>query len=264
MTPGSPLPILGSDVVDLGTERVRSLVANPRFPRRVLDPAERERLEADPDPARTLWAFWAAKEAAFKVATRLRGAPPVFRHRTFRVELAPPGASAAGPGRAPPLRGVVLWEHERIPVQVRVTEAWVHALAWSPGAPSAAGGAPGTALPPEAAVHFPARLFHDLVAMGPGEPDSWPGGLRERFTPREWRCVHRAASARCRLAARRAIARALEVEEGRLEIACGEGPPGRRPPLVLLDGRPAPVALTLSHHGRFVTWAFVLPEVPPG
>ena len=88
--------------------------------------------------------------------------------------------------------------------------------------------------------------------------------LRSRFSPEERECIHQPRSAATRLAARKALAGALEVEETGLEIRCGPGEPGRRIPLAYLDGKAIPVDLTLSHDGPFMAWAFLNPQRPQG
>ncbi len=58
-----------------------------------------------------------------------------------------------------------------------------------------------------------------------------------------------------RLAARAALAKALGVDEARVQVVSNDGPKGRIPPEVLLDGEPAPADVSLSHHGRWLAWA---------
>ena len=70
------------------------------------------------------------------------------------------------------------------------------------------------------------------------------------------------SSALVRLGARAALARALGVEESRLQVVCGAGPAGRVPPEVLLDGDAAPADVSLSHHGRWLAWGIRLATRP--
>ena len=81
-------PPVGNDVVDLDDPRCRGKGADERFLGRVLAPAEREAVRASADPDLALWCRWAAKEAAFKAVTRIRGEPPPFVHADFLVERA--------------------------------------------------------------------------------------------------------------------------------------------------------------------------------
>ncbi|MFW6200557.1 MAG: 4'-phosphopantetheinyl transferase family protein, partial [Gemmatimonadota bacterium] len=76
---------IGNDVVDLRDPRCRGKEADERFLRRVFTDDERRAIVEATDPAPALWIRWAAKEAGFKVVTKLLGSPPPFEHRAFRV-----------------------------------------------------------------------------------------------------------------------------------------------------------------------------------
>jgi phosphopantetheinyl transferase (holo-ACP synthase) len=214
---------VGNDVVDLDAPALRGKTAHARFLERVLAPSEREAVLAATDPHRALWTAWAAKEAAYKVVTKLRGEAPVFVHRSFVTE-----------------RETVTFEGARIPFRVVGVDPALHVVA-------AAGADPGSV-----AVGL-ARVDER------GAP--WDAPLQRllgRFTEREADAVHSRASAAVRLGARAALAAALDVAERRLEIVCAPGFAGRRPPNVLLDGRAAPADVSLSHHGGWIGWAISL------
>ncbi|HKJ02207.1 MAG TPA: 4'-phosphopantetheinyl transferase superfamily protein [Longimicrobiales bacterium] len=214
---------VGNDVVDLLDPRTHGRVGDDRFLARVLHQRELTAVRAAPDPDESLWMHWAAKEAAYKVVSKLRGAPPVFVHRDFVVD---------GDG--------VGHEGSRYPLEVTRLGSVIHAL-------SCAGA------PPSEVVAGMGELDRS------GAP--WRGSLEEllaRFTEREADPVHSRASAAVRLGARAALASALDVAEERLEIVCAPGVTGRRPPRVLLDGSPAGADVSLSHHGRWIAWALLL------
>ena len=227
---------VGNDVVDLEDPRTAGRHEDPRFLGRVLAMAERAELEASDDPFRELWAFWAAKEAAYKVASKLRGSPPVFAHATFVVTW-----TERTPGR---WRGHVSWEDVRVPVEVHRHGTALHGVATSgtAGAGALAGVEPLGA----AGAEWGERLDH----------------LLGRFTAREADAIHSVASAAVRVRARQALALALGVDEAALEIVCDPGVTGRRPPRVLLGGDPAPADVSLSHHGGWIAWAVLLPQRP--
>lgn len=229
---------VGNDVVDLGDPRTGGKAADERFVARIFTGQEAESIRSAASPDRALWIRWAAKEAAFKVASKLLGAPPPFEHAAFRVRLVDGAdARAAGSGR-------VRYRNLEIPVTAEATARWIHVLARHAESGE-----------PEAHVHREVR-------PGPqrrSPSDGWEDELRNRFTDREWRAVHGPASALVRLRARSHLARVLGVEEEELEIVCDEGPPGRTPPRVVLRGEGCPGDVSLSHHGRFVAWAFTIP-----
>ena len=240
---------LGNDVVDLTSPRCLGKASHTRFLERVFSPGEREILgslpSADQNPA--LWLFWAGKEAIFKSATKALGAPPVFRHPRFQVRFdsyeirrlapAPPKSAPAST-----ISGWGRYEDLAFTIRGRIEAGHLHALAW---------------------IQKPQGRSPEVVweavrregAPREGRVDA-PEKLRRRFTPQEWACISHEASARTRLAARKALADALGVEEGRLEIRCASGKAGRRIPQAYLDGAPIPVDLTLSHDGPAMAWAF--------
>ena len=111
------LRLAGNDVVDLGDPANAGAHERARFVARVCGDAERAAIAASSDKGALLWAFFAAKEAAFKLACKL-GPRPVFAHRSFVV--------------APSLTSV---RHEG-----RLFNLWVerdgdrlHAVAWTLG-----------------------------------------------------------------------------------------------------------------------------------
>jgi hypothetical protein len=54
------------------------------------------------------------------------------------------------------------------------------------------------------------------------------------------------------------------VDEQRVQVVSSEGPKGRVPPEVLLDGGPAGADVSLSHHGRWLAWALRLAQPSAG
>jgi len=188
------------------------------------------------EPERAIWVVWASKEAAFKVVSKLLGDPPPFSHSQFRFRR---HSSVA------PVEGSVTFQGTEIPVRVEERPDRVHALAWHPDSAVEE-------------IHAEVKFLPDLD-QPPGP--QWEKSLRPRFTDLEWRSIHRPDSALVRLNARGHLSRILGVDEGTIEIVCDEGPPGQMPPKVLIQGRKWAGDLTLSHHGRFLAWAFA--ENPP-
>jgi phosphopantetheinyl transferase (holo-ACP synthase) len=108
--------MVGNDVVDL---RDRSVAAGPRHPRfdaRVFAPAEHRALRESAAPNPLRWAFWAAKEAAYKVAKKLDDAT-VWSPLRFVVRF------------ERDLEGAVEHEGREIPVRVEADPERVHAIA---------------------------------------------------------------------------------------------------------------------------------------
>jgi len=221
--------LVGNDVVDLDHPATRGKAGHGRFLERVLAPAERAAVTADDDPHLALWTRWAAKEAAYKVLSKLRRQPPVFAHRAFVTSA-----------------DAVEYEGTRVPVHVTRAGPVLHVVA-------------SLGVAPQSLVARTAPLSSEDAPWG-----APLDALLERFTAREAEAVHTLASAAVRLGARAELASVLGVEERRLEIVCAPGPTGRRPPLVLLDGAPARADVSLSHHGRWIAWALFAHAGRPG
>ena len=108
-----------------------------------------------------------------------------------------------------------------------------------------------------------ARWGIERLGSPPEEWDAQLAELQPRFTPHEADAVHSFPPAMARVLARPALAQALGADEGDVEIVCEPGVTGRRPPRVLVAGRPAPCDVSLSHHGSWVAWA-LLAQNPGG
>lgn len=239
----NPRWYLGNDVVDTGHRGGRGRAKDDRFLARVCSPSEHDRVRSSSDPDRALWIHWAGKEAIYKSTSKALGAPPVFHHSSFRVTF-PKGVLESfllGPSsQSPPtLMGTGTYEDLTFALSVEELGPSVHAVSWLNQ-----GGAESP--------RFQAVAQESAQApRGPKDP------LEPHFSPGEWGCITHRASALTRIETRRAIARSLGVSEEVLEIRCGPGLPGRRIPSVWSRGEELPLDLTLSHHGRFLAWAFL-------
>jgi phosphopantetheine--protein transferase-like protein len=205
---------LGNDVVDLADPEADLRELHPRFAERVFTATERDALAAcqrspaEADAARRTvlhWAFWAAKESAYKALKRLVP-ETVFAPREFEVTL-PSVPPADGVGAA---AGWVVHRGRRLSLEVRRSDEGLHAVAACAGTAET-----GIAWKLETAA---------------GDP----GDAVRRLAVRE-------------------IATALDLDPAALSIVL-------RPPVVMHEGRPLEVDLSLAHHGRFVAFACALPQ----
>ena len=231
-SPAADLPVGGNDVVDLDQARCAGKAGDTRFVERVFTASERAHIMEAPDPDRALWRHWAAKEAAYKVVTKLLGSPPVFAHAAFAVSIDP---EASG--------GNVSYAEFTVPFTLYEGSDYLHTIA----------------------VHAGDRHGDYQVVAGMEEAESGSSppldALQRQFTAAERVFIYGVPSALVRLAARREMAAALAVSEDDILILAEDGPPGRVPPVVRIDGDVGRVDLSLSHDGRYVAWAFL---VSPG
>jgi phosphopantetheinyl transferase (holo-ACP synthase) len=248
---------VGNDIVDLQSPRTEGRAADERFVARVFAEPERRTIQAAAEPDLELWCHWAAKEAGFKVISKLVGEPPPFVHRAFEVawsefEVAWSEAEEVVDhgGHAAPVRpdggsvirhGTVTWRERVAEVSVALQLGAVHAVA-------------------SAVRARPAGFVRVLprVALLDAPESPWAGALERLlplFSAREVDAVYSRPSAAVRVGARGDLAAQMGVAESRLEIVCAPGPASQRPPRVLLDGEGTEADVSLSHDGRLIAWA---------
>lgn len=247
-------------MVDLRHPSCRERRPGDRFLRRVLAEEEHGWLEeGGPEEHRPLrlWSLWAAKEAAFKVVSKLGVPPPVFRHRGFVCSLevdegrcrdvlcvrglvrGPEVEDAYGPDGPPAV----------VAVEGTSDGEHVHLVGW----PQARDAGTLEAPPLETGLE------------GSRERSTSLEDLRDLFSELEWEGIRTVAAAEARLRARDRLAGYLRRASGRpspprVEIVTSGERPGRTPPRIRVDGTDRPdLDLSLSHHGRFVAWALLVP-----
>lgn len=232
--------LVGNDVVDLADPRCHGKARDARFVERVFSPEEASVIREADMPDRALWVLWAAKEAGFKVISKILGSPPPFAHARFTVQV----SSTARPR----VSGRVTYGQTAVPLVANVRPDRIHAVAWnSPGVWDAEPMLPASV----------AMAVETVEGVLEGRGSQLEALLEAHFTDRERRSVHSLPSAAVRIAARLHVARTLVVDVGDVEIVC-EGAAGRTPPKLLVPGaREADVSL--SHDGALVAWAVALP-----
>lgn len=117
--------MIGNDVVDLAQRGVQPGAQHPRFDARVYTERERAQLARSDAPAQLRWIYWAAKEAAYKVAKKLDRAV-VWAPSRFEV-----GLDSERSGR-------VTHAGRDFALRIVCTPEYVHALADDGRAPRAA------------------------------------------------------------------------------------------------------------------------------
>jgi phosphopantetheinyl transferase (holo-ACP synthase) len=218
-------PWVGNDIVDLAEPGVAGKEHDRRFMDRVFTPAERERILSAAAPTVALWRTWAAKETAFKIASKVRERV-VFSHRAFEVGPAAPRSLAEWVG--------VQFEDLDIRVRWETARDYIHCVGHLVRGEEAQ--------PVTEAARGPRRLLAGILHHS----QSLGGALSSA----EQASVHSSASERARLLARRLMDRCdlQGAEIVRLWRAWGWSPP-----VVSHQGRPvAGFDVSLSHDGRFV------------
>lgn len=230
--------LVGNDVVDLEAPGARRKSADLRFLGRVFTADEAARIRAAADPDRMLWMLWSAKEAAFKVARKLRHDLP-FAHRRFEAWL---DAAAEGAGQGGRASGGVRLHGGRgfglswLPVEWRVSGSVVHCVARSV--------AERASKVRQAVATVAAREAAGRLATGGDE-------LTRRERDGAWTTESRRVRRLAKTLAREAGLGLVEIVRERRGALLG-------PPRLYARAAAAPLPgwdLSLSHDGRFVAAA---------
>jgi len=236
--------MLGNDVVDLRDADSRPETFRPRFDARVFTREERRSISRDRDPLARRWAHWGAKEAAYKLARQM-DPRLVFSPIRLEVEFEPVDSDAR---RRTLRRGIVRRSDPSMiapsisPTEIEArsfeTEERVHVVALPVGADWGA-------------VDFAVERLESIGS----DPRIAVRALAIREISRSL------GIAPHRLAIGRLGASPSGWRGGPLRAELGEPRPSRIP-TIELDGAPTSLSLSLSHHGRFISFAMT-PGVEP-
>ncbi len=210
--------LIGNDVVDLHDPESRPGAIHNRFDARVFSFDEREALSDSAFAHELRWTLWAAKESAYKVAKKLDPAVR-FLPRDFVVRRITEG------------RALVMHETGAFDVRLRRTDDWVGAVATPMAANAArtkAANAAWTTAANAPSTHRPITAGIERLEVTGADPSR---------TVRELTCA--------------ALALGMNLPPGQVQIAADRGIP-----VAFWRNRRLPVDLSLSHHGRFVAWAW--------
>lgn len=229
--------MIGNDVVDLGDADCLPGGLHPRFDARVFSRSELALLDRCADRDRTRWALWAAKESAYKAARRL-DPRTVFSPSRFVVELHDEN------------RATVFAGGRLLVVELVATPRYVHAVAHGAGAGAAHHCSAVARLDPDRTDRTDTMATADTADTMATTASAATAATMATMDQRANR-----PSIAVRSLALATLAQALSVAPGDLVIS-REG----RVPMLYLRARRDPIALSLSHHGRFVAFACALPS----
>ena len=235
--------MLGNDVVDLEDVDARPETFRSRFDLRVFADEERRAIAADLHPQTRRWAHWGAKEAAYKLARQIdsrfvfspsrlvpRFGPHVAPIREAQGDGMPQDDAMPRCALDPTVDpGSVERRRGRLELSIDPRAGSLELDLWSFETPSFV-----HVVAQPAGVDW-AHVVMAVAALG-GQSDD-PGRAVRRLAVRE-------------------IARASGIDAARLAVARRANDDDDRVPMVALDGRMLDGSLSLSHHGRFVAFAF--------
>ncbi|MBC2717323.1 MAG: 4'-phosphopantetheinyl transferase superfamily protein [Desulfobacteraceae bacterium] len=208
---------VGNDIVDLKTPEAMGKATDIRFMQRVLNSDEQQVVLNSDHADSFLWAFWAAKESAYKAVSKsypdVSSAP-----RRYPVRFDSGKVSST-------LSGIVKTPHGTVPVKIFFNEDYVHCIGID-------------------------KCSEDLEKVVFGlkeiEPDTQPGSYS--LPERESIMVRRLSKER--------IASLLGRNSNDIHIMRNKCSSGQGPPTVYYRGEKDNIDISLSHDGRFAAYAF--------
>lgn len=223
------MPGVGNDIVDLKSVETVGKARDRRFLEKVLTASEQHVMAAArTGPDRLLWAFWAAKETAYKAMSQLHGAVSAAPRRyTFRIETDPESFQAGAEAK-----GHVQTPAGRVWIRLFHHADYLHCIGTTDPAPCLEG------------------LTYDLAPVSRmNRQDVSPPADPSMF-------VRRMAIEK--------IASLLGLPPDTLRIPRCKNARGPNPPTVHINDQPAPLPLSLSHHGRLAGYAVSMAAAAAG
>lgn len=226
--------LLGNDIIDLNEAGIKGKSSNVRFVNRVFCEEEKAAISFSQNPDLTLWMFWAAKETAFKIVSKIAG-PQVFSHKKFETVITEQISSKK-------FRGEVVYDRWLIQVKITADTKYIHAV----GVESEAD-----------ALQFYSKK-QKVLQLRHSEIKDWQSRNRwaEQFTKKELESINFAESALIRFYCKKSIAKELKISPSRLQIIRPSKAGKPQPPFLLLDDKKTNIDISLSHHGMWLGYCF--------
>ncbi len=234
--------LVGNDIVDLNKAGYPDKHKNSRFVSRVFSEHEQRAIFNSKNPDLTLWMIWAAKETAFKLVSKISG-PPVFSHKKFATvlqrfkELDEISIECAAK---------VTYTEHFFDMRIFANRECVHAV--------------GSGL--QDSEKTGSVIFSNTKFLDSREREKWGSEIRleKHFTEAELSSIRYPESGLVRFFCKQEIASKLKIEPADLQIIRPEEQNKSLPPFLLLDDKRVNIDVSLSHHGRWLAWAYSLPK----
>ncbi len=230
--------LLGKDIVDLNEAGVTGKSHSARFVERVFCREEKFAISVSENPDLTLWRFWAAKETAYKIISKITG-PPVFLHKKFKTTFHEQISKSKA-------KFEVVYDAQKFQIELTTDINYIHAV----GAYAKNGELPDYLL---------CEKVHPVTHS---ELKDWQNTNRwaEHFTKEELVSIHHAESALVRFHCKKVVAQELEITPSRLQIIRPSKARRPQPPFLLLDNKQTEIDISLSHHGLWLGFCFSIKQ----
>lgn len=231
--------LVGNDIVDFHKAGYPDKHKDSRFVSRVFTEQEKSAIFESHDPDLTLWMFWAAKETAYKLISKLT-APPVFAHKQFGARLR---EFTKLEDKTVQAEAQLVYGDQVLKIDISANGERVHAL-----------GSFG-----DSADY---SICSNVKKVSTGELEKWRKCelLESHFTEGERTSIHHAESALVRFYCKAEIAKKLGIEPRRLQIIRPIENNKSQPPFLLLDNQRTDIDVSFSHHGQWLAWVYSVPR----
>lgn len=213
---------VGNDIVDLTDPRSKGKSLDTRFIDRVFSLHEQEQILNDGYPDVLLWALWAGKETTYKILSKIYGHVTSVP-RKYEVRM-----SASEENRDHNrlfMSGVVRTPYDPVSIRIYREADYIHCIG----------------------VTGAEALMNSVI---------WGIHKAEPVEREEYSYLPDAASAEIRKVATRKIAMYCKEDIEDIDIIRFKGSHGLGPPTVYIKGKEAMIDVSLSHDGRFLSYAF--------
>ncbi|MDP2643995.1 MAG: 4'-phosphopantetheinyl transferase superfamily protein [Desulfobacterales bacterium] len=227
---------VGNDVVDLNDEEVLNKHCDARFIRRVFDPNEQRMISRSGNSCRTLWMIWASKETAYKILSKIAWRGP-FSPRLLQVG----SIICLKKGF---FRTKVKCQERQVDVHIDCQQDRIHAAG-------------------RAGVRGTSVENNECFAMA-AERQIPSGGiedLKKSFTDDELKSIQSQESAWVRHFAKKDLTKQLKIPYAELSIIRRREDFKWGPPQVYRNNAVLAIDISLSHHGKWIAWAWSGPTI---
>jgi len=249
------LIIVGNDIVDLEESLPSRKSQDTRFLNRVFTANEQSLILSSDNPELQLWLFWAAKETAYKVISKMK-TPPVFSHKLFQVSIQ---------------SNIALSGSQQV-LFIQYDDDVVYATGiWDKNKLHVAG-----YLDTEHPLFDTQDITFQLIKqqnkkhihnLTMNEINYWSdqNNINLHFSQAEQTSINHAASAVAKYKLKKNLAQNMGWNIKQLEVIRPSLNKKMHPPFLLYQNEKTSIDISLSHHGQWVAWVYHIfdPVSPP-
>ncbi len=247
--------IVGNDIIDLGESLPSNKSQDPRFLRRVFTPNEQQLILVSSNPELQLWFFWAAKETAYKIISKIK-TPPIFSHKLFQVTIKSNVNLSESKQRLDIIydnyiiQAIGIWDKNKLHVagylNTKYSQSQTHETHGH--------GIDLALLEQQTKTQLYCLTENDITYW------SEQNNLDLHFSKTEQESINHTASATAKYKLKQDLAQKLGWDIKKLEVIRPSLNKKMHPPFLLYHGKKTNIDISLSHHGEWVGWTYTCPK----